>query len=108
MTSKTRQPHVHAVEPVEPDHSPDVETPSVPTYDIIMNNIKPSVPKELVKIFLSETLWKQISDAERKLIIDYNRKIPNRMSTSRPPTTTSTGEVPPPQEFWTHRRTPCT
>ena len=54
-TSNNRQTHVYAVEPVEPDHSHDVETPSVNTYEIFMNNIKPSVPKELVKTFLAET-----------------------------------------------------
>ena len=54
-TSKNRQTHVYAVEPVEPDHSHDVETSSVNTYEIFMNNIKPSVPKELVKTFLAET-----------------------------------------------------
>ena len=46
-----------------------------PPYEIFINTIKPPVLKELVKVFLNETLWKQISDVDRKLIIDYNRKI---------------------------------
>ena len=39
-----------------------------------------------MKIFLPETPWKQISDADRKVIIDYNRKIPTKKPTSAPST----------------------
>ena len=97
-TNEPRQACVHALEPVDPIRVHEVDSTPVHTYDMFMNSIKPSIPKELVKSFLPETLWKQISAVDRKLIIEYNRKIPSKKPTSATP--------PPHQQVKLHTQGP--
>ena len=55
-TNKSRQAHVHTLEPADPVQFHEVDSTAVHTYDIFMNSIKPSIPKELVRVFLPKEL----------------------------------------------------
>ena len=57
------------------DPQPTVEEDTlVETYEVHMSNFKPKDNPS--RVFISEILWKIFSSEDRKLIIEYNKKIP--------------------------------
>ena len=66
----------HDYHPSPQDHSqPTVEEGTlVETYEVHMSNFKPKDNPS--RVFVPEILWKKFSSDDRKLIIEYNKKIP--------------------------------
>ena len=69
----------HDYHPSLQDNSqPTVEEGTlVETYEVHMSNFKPKDNSS--RVFIPEILWKKFSSDDRKLIIEYNKKIPPRL-----------------------------
>ena len=61
--------------PSQNDPEPTVEEGTlVETYEVHMSNFKPKDNPS--RVFIPELLWKKFSSYDRKLIIEYTKKIP--------------------------------
>ena len=71
---------VHEVDPFTDEVNFDKPEDSSPplSYEVYMTSFKTGEQGTPVKIFIPYVLWEKFTEADKKLIIEYNKRIPEK------------------------------